>query len=65
MTQDAIEIYSVKEINVKAQLHMSLKSDTYLSPLFSPQTVKDMRRGALGSVVSDSSQKTKITLTER
>lgn len=54
MTQDSIEIDSVE-----ALLHMPLKSDTYLSPLFSPQTVKDARRGALGSVVSDSSQKNK------
>lgn len=46
MTQDGIEIDSVKEIHVKAELHMPLKSDTYSSPLFSPQTVKDTRRGA-------------------
>lgn len=61
MTQDATEMNfdSVKKTHAKAQLHMQLKSDTYSSPLFSPQTVKD-RRSTLGSGASDSSQKNKI-----
>lgn len=51
MTQEATVIDSAKEINVKTQFHTPLKSDKYLSPLFSPQTV--------GSVISESSPKNK------